>query len=177
MSNPGLMTVALMLIPYAAHAQSTVDAGTQIQQIPPVPLPEKSVPQFRVEQRAIPRDDGVPGVSIRVTSLNITGQTIFSQAQLLAVTSFRSGGDFTLSQLRQFAAQISAYYNDRGYFLAQAYLPAQDIRGGAVTIAVIEGRYGKTVAFQAANQLTERHARPNDAVCLPNSPLPQSWFR
>jgi hemolysin activation/secretion protein len=45
--------------------------------------------------------------------------------------------------LRQLAAGISAYYNARGYFLAQAYLPPQDLSGGAVTISVIEGRYGK----------------------------------
>jgi len=48
-----------------------------------------------------------------------------------------------LAGLRLLAGRISAYYNARGYFLAQAYLPAQDIRDGAVTIAVVEGRYGK----------------------------------
>ena len=41
------------------------------------------------------------------------------------------------------AAKIADHYRRNGYFVAQAYLPAQDIKDGAVTIAVIEGRYGK----------------------------------
>jgi hypothetical protein len=49
----------------------------------------------------------------------------------------------TLSGLRAMAARIADYYHKNGYFLAQAYLPAQDIQGGVVTIAVIDGQYGK----------------------------------
>ncbi len=41
------------------------------------------------------------------------------------------------------AAKISAFYNRRGYFVAQAYVPAQGVEDGSVTIVVIEGRYGK----------------------------------
>ncbi len=37
------------------------------------------------------------------------------------------------------AAKIADYYHRNGYFVAQAYLPAQDIKDGAVTIAVLEG--------------------------------------
>ena len=42
------------------------------------------------------------------------------------------------------AAKIAAYYNRRGFIVAQAYVPAQDIGAGAVTvtIAVVEGHYG-----------------------------------
>ena len=41
------------------------------------------------------------------------------------------------------AAKITDFYNRNGYFVAQAYLPAQPLTDGAVTIAVIEGRYDK----------------------------------
>jgi hemolysin activation/secretion protein len=40
------------------------------------------------------------------------------------------------------AAKIADHYRRNGYFVAQAYLPAQDIKDRTVTIAVIEGRYG-----------------------------------
>ena len=48
----------------------------------------------------------------------------------------------TLPDLRVMVEKISAYYNQRGYFLARAYLPAQDITDGSLTIAVLEGYYG-----------------------------------
>jgi hemolysin activation/secretion protein len=38
---------------------------------------------------------------------------------------------------------VRAYYRERGYFLVQAYLPQQEIKGGIVEIAVIEARIGK----------------------------------
>ena len=143
MLKPGVMVATIFLMPQIAQAQPVIDAGTQIQQIPPPPAPEKRFPEIRVERPALLPDDGPAGVSIRVVALQLTGQTIFPEAELVAASGFTPGGEFNLRQLRQVAANISAYYNARGYFLAQAYLPAQDINGGAVTIAVIEGRYGK----------------------------------
>lgn len=143
MLKPGAMAVAILLIPQIAQAQPVIDAGTQIQQIPPPPTPEKAIPEIRVERPAPQPDDGPAGVSIRVNALRLTGQTIFAEAELVAASGFAPGGNYNLRQLRHFAARITAYYNARGYFLAQAYLPAQDIKSGAVTIAVIEGRYGR----------------------------------
>lgn len=37
------------------------------------------------------------------------------------------------------AARITAYYRERGYVVARAYLPAQDIKEGVVVINVLEG--------------------------------------
>ena len=52
------------------------------------------------------------------------------------------------------AAKIADYYHRNGYFVAQAYLPAQDIKDGAVTIAVIEGRYG-SVTLRNQSKLSD----------------------
>ena len=68
---------------------------------------------------------------------------VFSEAELLAVTGFRPESELTLAELRGMASKIALHYHTHGYFVAQAYLPAQDIKNGAVTIAVIEGQYGK----------------------------------
>lgn len=142
MLKPSVVAAVVLLIPQIAQAQPALDVGSQIQQIPPPPTLENPVPEIRVERRALQPDDDPVGAGIRVRSLNLTGQTIFTEGQLLAVTGF-TPGEFSLRQLRQLAAKITAHYNERGYFLAQAYLPAQDIREGQVAIAVIEGRYSK----------------------------------
>ncbi|WP_332781825.1 ShlB/FhaC/HecB family hemolysin secretion/activation protein [Sphingomonas sp. PB2P19] len=103
-------------------------------------------------------DDGPAGASIRVSTLRVTGQTLFSEPELIAASGFVSGSDMTLSQLRGMAAKITAFYNARGYFVAQAYLPAQEIKNGEVAIAVVEGHYGK-VAIDNRSPLSTRVAR------------------
>jgi len=81
----------------------------------------------------------------------VTGQTVYSEAELLAVTGFSPGRELTLYDLRVMASKIADYYHRDGYFVAQAYLPAQDIQNGSVTIRVIEGHYGKVTLNNQAN--------------------------
>jgi hemolysin activation/secretion protein len=114
-----------------------------MQQIPPVPVPQKTAPRFEVEPRSAPAAAAADAVKILVKSLNVKGATVYAEADLLALTGFTAGSELTLAALRGMAARIADYYRQNGYFVAQAYLPAQDIKDGAVTIAVIEGRYGQ----------------------------------
>ncbi len=146
MLKPSTMAAVALLMPQIAQAQQVqpvIDSGTQIRQIPPPPPLENPFPEMRVQRPSVVADDGPAGASIRVDALRLTGQTIYSEAELIAASGFTPGGTFNLRQLRQLAARISAYYNERGYFLTQAYLPSQDVNAGSVSIAVIEGRYGK----------------------------------
>ncbi|WP_243626062.1 ShlB/FhaC/HecB family hemolysin secretion/activation protein [Phenylobacterium hankyongense] len=126
----------------SAFAQP-VGAGGQIQQIPPAPAQPKSIPDMRIERGQPPASPGEAGARIVVSSLHVTGETRFTEAELIAAAGFRPGSELDLADLRTMAARISDFYNRHGYFVAQAYVPAQDVQNGAVTIAVIEGRYGK----------------------------------
>lgn len=142
MLKSGFMTAALLVSAAAAPAQST-SAGGQLQQIPPTPVIPRTTPDFKIEPPAVQRDTGPAGAPIRVKALRVTGATLFDEQTLLAAGAFTPGSALNLTDLRAIAARISAYYHQRGYFLAQAYLPVQEIEAGSVTIAVIEGRYGK----------------------------------
>ncbi len=138
-----LFTIALLAGGQSAMAQQPIGAGGQLQQIPPAPEMQKSIPELRVERHGPSPDSGPAGAKIRVASLHVTGQTRFSEAQLIALTGFRPGSEWDLRGLRGLAAKITDFYNRRGYFVAQAYLPAQDVQNGAITITVIEGHYGR----------------------------------
>lgn len=139
------MTLALLAISQGALAAELPSAGIQLQQIPSAPAPEKALPQFRIDQdKAAPATTG-DDATLVVVSLRVTNARAFSEAELIAATGFKPGNELTLSALRNLAAQIATYYRNHGYFLAQATLPAQDIVEGAVTIAVVEGQYGKVV--------------------------------
>jgi hemolysin activation/secretion protein len=137
------VTVALLALSQSAFAADPPTAGGQFQQIPPSPTIQKEVPKIRIEQSIEPAIPASDLVKILVKSLRVIGQTRYPEAELVAITGFRPGGELTLSELRGMALKISDHYHRNGYFVTQAYLPAQEIRDGAVTITVIEGRYSK----------------------------------
>lgn len=148
MLRSSLVFAALLATGQNAYAQQPPAAG-QLQQIPPASVPLRSAPDIRIERPDPAVDAVAEGSSIRVDALRVTGATLFTEAELVAAADFTSGRDLTLPELRNAAARITRFYNDRGYVLAQAYLPAQDVVGGTVTIAVVEGRYG---AIELRNQ-------------------------
>lgn len=141
MIRTSLVAAALLATGQNAYAQQPPASG-QLQQIPPAAVPLRPAPDIRIERPEPSADAVADGARIRVNVLRVTGATLFTEAELLAATGFTPGRDLTLPELRNAAARITAFYNDRGYVLTQAYLPAQDVVGGTVTIAVVEGRYG-----------------------------------
>jgi hemolysin activation/secretion protein len=150
-SKSKLLIVAFLAASQSAVAQTPPNAGSQTQQIPPPPLVQRSIPEIRIERPGTQSVPEAAGPALRVTSLRITGATQFSEAELIEAAEFKPGSELDLSELRTMASKISEYYNSRGYFVAQAYLPAQAINNGAVTIAVVEGRYGEITLRNQTN--------------------------
>ena len=140
----GIFAVVLLALSQSVLAQPAITpgGGFQIQQIPPAPVPQRAIPEIRIEKKDAPAIPGADSIRFPVRSLRVTGQTLYSEAELIAISGFIPGGDLTLADLRGVAAKIANHYHRNGYFVAQAYLPAQDIKDGAVTLNVLEGRYG-----------------------------------
>lgn len=153
MSKLRLFAVALMTLSQCAlAAEPPPGARSPIQQIPPPPAPQRADPPIRIEQFQAPAIAVTDQTRIVVKSLRLSGQTLYSEAELVEVAGFSPGSELTLSELRGMAAKIADHYRRNGYFMAQAYLPAQDIKDdGAVTIAVIEGRYGSVTLRNQSN--------------------------
>ena len=143
MLKVGLLTVVLLAVSQNALAQVPIGAGGQIQQIPQAPALQKTNPDLPIRRDETVTPTEAAGPKFLVTSLHVTGQTRFSETELIAATGFKPGSELNLADLRVLASKITDLYNRNGYFVAQAYLPPQDIKEGAVTITVIEGRYGK----------------------------------
>jgi hemolysin activation/secretion protein len=167
-----ILPFVLMALSPSVYAQQLPSAGSQLQQIPPAPIPERAPP-------ALPREPATPQVTatqdtakITVNALTITGARLYPENELVAVAGFTPGSQLTLGELRGLARKITEHYRDRGYFVAQAYLPAQEIRNGVVTIAVMEGEYGKVQVRNQTNLsdgLIASHLEginPGDAVAI-----------
>lgn len=148
------MPFALLALSQGVMAQQLPSAASQLQQIPPSPVPEKTAPAISIEPISAPASPESDARKIVVNRLQLTGSQIYTEAELLALTGFRPGSELTLGDLRGMASKITDRYRSDGYFVAQAYLPAQEIRQGVVTIAVIEGRYGK-IAVRNQSDLSD----------------------
>ncbi|QOG11712.1 ShlB/FhaC/HecB family hemolysin secretion/activation protein [Arcobacter sp. FWKO B] len=89
--------------------------------------------------------DDESGKTIEVKDFSIEGNTQIKDDVLKKLLSEYVGKPLTFSQLQETASLITKYYREKGYFVARAYIPIQDIKSsnGIVKIAVIEGNYGE----------------------------------
>ncbi|MDJ0743888.1 MAG: ShlB/FhaC/HecB family hemolysin secretion/activation protein [Xenococcaceae cyanobacterium MO_167.B27] len=78
--------------------------------------------------------------SITVNNFEITGSTVFSLEELQNVVSDYQGRPLSLSELFQVRSAITKLYTESGYVNSGAYIPPQELEGGTVTIAVLEGK-------------------------------------
>lgn len=138
-----LLPLVLLTLSQGVLAQQVPGAGSQLQQLPQTPAPQAPQPEIRIEEATSAPAPGADSVKVLVKDLRVTGASVYTQAELAAVAQFKPGSQLTLADLQAMAARITEYYRRRGYFVARAYLPAQDVTDNVVTIAVAEGRYGK----------------------------------
>ncbi len=153
--------VLTFLAALSAHAAPVApDAGQTIRELqtqPELNAP-KTTPPLRLEENVTRRDSAQGDVRIAVNGIRVSGSSAFTAAELEALVADLIGGEHTLAELYQGAARITAYYRERGYIIARAYLPAQEIQDGVVVIAVVEGRIGEQ---QINNQSRLSDARAN----------------
>lgn len=104
--------------------------------------PKKPAPGIDVQQESRPAMKPADGFKTKVSAFRIIGATVFPEAQLQSRIAASIGQELTLADLEKVAAEISRFYRENGYFVARAYLPAQEIKDGVVEIAVLEGKIG-----------------------------------
>lgn len=132
-----------LMIGQAAWAQQTPSAGSQLLQIPVQPPVQTPKPDLTVDSDDQQPAAGSDTARVGVKSLQFSGASAIAEAELVRASGFAGGGNYTLAELRTMAARVTSHYRSLGYFLAQTYLPAQDITEGVVRLTVVEGQYGQ----------------------------------
>ncbi|CAM4039463.1 ShlB/FhaC/HecB family hemolysin secretion/activation protein [Ectopseudomonas alcaliphila] len=143
-----LLSVALVptigFLPALAQAAIVPDAG-QVQQSleqAHLQLPERQ--RLELNLPDAPVDPAAEsGPRLLVKGFVFDGNHALTSPELLELLADLPERELTIGQLQAAANRITRVYRERGYPLARAYLPAQEIDGGMVTIAVLEGRYGQ----------------------------------
>ena len=136
--------VALLAIwSVAAMAQVRPDAGRILQELERgrVPGLVPSPPGAPVVEE--PRRPALTAPASRlffVKSFRITRNSAFTEEVLLALLKDFTGKELSLADLERAADLITRFYREHGYFVARAYVPAQELRDGVVEITVLEGK-------------------------------------
>ena len=95
------------------------------------------------QQNGRAQDHPLPTTKVLVKAYKITGTSVIDGAELESLVAPHVGRDMELAELEKVAELVTAELKDRGYSLARAYIPAQDIEDGIVEVAVVEGKVGE----------------------------------
>jgi hemolysin activation/secretion protein len=136
-----ILIVLFLLSPVAAHAASPPLERLipdQIErQIENRPAPDPVAPS--VAGTATAADSELAEQSFVLAGVLIEGATVYPALDFLPYYQVDLGTRVTVSTLRGIAEAITRHYQNDGYFLSSAFLPAQDIQYGIVRIRVLEG--------------------------------------
>jgi hemolysin activation/secretion protein len=138
-------------------------AGDILQQQAPkqeLPVSPSTVP---ILPQVVPPKPALPAgtkVSVTVKDFRFSGNTVFQAAELRELVREFIGKTLDFNGLNDAAGRVQRHYRERGYFLAVAYLPQQEIKDGIVEIAVLEGRLGRiNLQVDPKTKLRESFAR------------------
>ena len=84
-------------------------------------------------------------IKFTLTAVRIEGSTVYSDAALLPLYDAYLGKEINLLTVYKIAEAITVKYRNDGYILSRALVPPQRIRGGTITIRVIEGYVDKVI--------------------------------
>ena len=119
-------------------------------------LPERKAPNVTVEEKVKPPLAVDQSLKVFVKSYRITGQDVIPEEQLTGLLTGYVNKELNFTALQQARDTITKHLQKKGYFVAQAYLPQQDVNEGAVEITVLIGRYG--------NMTIKNQTRVSDAA-------------
>lgn len=128
-----------------AAAQTPPDAGQILQHERKAPEPPRPSPSIVIPQpAATPLLPG--GARVRIKRVQFTRNSVFSSERLGTVLGNVAGQSLDMAGLQALARKVTTFYRNHGYPFATAYLPAQKLADGVLTITVLEGRYGQVKA-------------------------------
>src|SRR5499426_1285115 len=107
------------------------------------------------QQNGRAQDHPPPTTHVLVKAYKITGANVIDGTELESLVAPHVGRDMGLAELEEIAGLVTAEFGDRGYTLARAYIPAQDIKDGIVEIVVVEGKVGEIIVKGNKNYSTD----------------------
>ncbi len=136
------MFIALGPFLFASSLQARVipDAGSilrdqQLRQNPQV----QQLPSSEETKDQTPESGR--GVQVMVKGFVFSGyEGLVTEGELQSITASYVGKKISYSELQSIVEKVTAFLKNKGWFLAKAYLPKQDVTSGIIEIAVHQGK-------------------------------------
>ncbi|WP_252970998.1 ShlB/FhaC/HecB family hemolysin secretion/activation protein [Aliarcobacter cryaerophilus] len=143
-------TVTLSLLSSVALLGATpnINSGNIEKQIQaPKDIPTHQKPSVAIEglesSEAIKDFDNNKKAFIK--DFSFSGNIKISSEELNAIVKDYVNKELTFKQIKEVLSLINNYYRDKGYFVARAYLPQQELskNNNILKISILEGNYGE----------------------------------
>ena len=132
-----------------AYSASIPNAGTLLkeQRDKPANLPENLPSLEKKSSKPQAFDDKEATVTIKGFKFtNI--ENLATETELQEILKDAIGKKHGLTGLQELAGRVTLFLQDKGFFLARAFLPKQDITSGIIEISILSGRLEGEVDFQ-----------------------------
>lgn len=177
------ITHSRLLAQVVTPAQLPEGNSFQSQQLPPPqdvqPRPSSPVPPPKPPQPLPPLEDllppsrptptpseSIPGKlpeTIIVERFEVIGSTVFSPEELALVLAKFTNRPISLTEVFQARTAITELYIKKGYITSGAYIPAQTMQSGVVTIQVVEGKL-EDIQVTGTRRLKRNYIRSRLAI-------------
>ncbi|WP_347554377.1 POTRA domain-containing protein [Robbsia sp. KACC 23696] len=170
----GMACLCAALMPGAALAQARI-SGNGLQSLPRVTPPPAQKVNITVDTPEPNTMEGLLSKTIVPKSIRLEGvKSIPFDEASAAFTGF-VGKPTTIQQLIEAANAVTKRYQEHGFALSFAFVPAQDFANGVVRVVAVEGYVSKvTIDGKVGN--AERHLRAIADHLLNQRPLRREAF-
>jgi hemolysin activation/secretion protein len=106
---------------------------------PPTPTPSPTLPVVPPTPPDSDAQQQLGQVRVFVTSIQVTGNTVFSDAEIETVTKPYANRSLITEDLERLRLALTLLYVNNGYITSGAVIPDQDVKDGVIQIQIIEG--------------------------------------
>jgi len=147
---------------YAIEAPNAGTIADSVKERGNVVSPKANV-QIEVSEDQAETEPAKEGFKFPVNSYYITGiedinDLALREDKLQDLVQDATNKELTLAELKAVARRIAKYFQEHGYMVAHAYIPAQKLKDGVVEISVAPGKYGN-VELRNHSRLSDSTAR------------------
>jgi hemolysin activation/secretion protein len=168
-----LTALALVISAAPVPAASLPDAGSLLrQQEPQRTLPQQLPTIEKPAERPVLSDSGV---QVTVAAIRFSGfEGLATEAELQALVAPAVGKKLVFAELQALTDRVTTHLKNKGWFLARAYLPRQDVSAGIIEIAIINGALDRQskidikqparIRSEVLHGLIEKQIRPGQPI-------------
>ena len=106
---------------------------------PPRPKIENYILQQPSTQELLSAPAGADDYTFILNELLVDGVSAYPSSTIKKYAAGMIGKEVTVEDVYKLAERITKHYQDAGYILTRAVVPAQEIEGGIIKISVVEG--------------------------------------